>query len=322
MSELKSLTLNGTTYDSFTDKTSSRSRLLSSDSNINDLLESGRYYITGTGNNTIIREIVTNAGIEIPVEASGMFAWALFVDVTKQERKSGGAGDHVGQPSQHVTLYFTDGRAGSRAAFEYDRVHNLSGVLADGEHWGDWYTANNIVTDNFVAEYGVSTYADIYNAFTAGKSVYCKNGYYVLPMTFYQNQSNTARFSGTAGGEEVVWQVRTNEWSSEALVDEDKFVAEYGVSTYQEIYSAMQEGKSVYVKSGAYEFPLVKISAPSWTAYFGGMADGQNVTLKVQVETWSSYNAVFDLTVQSGRLYLTVNGAVTGSGVDVSALTG
>lgn len=216
MSELKSLTLNGTTYDSFTDQTSSRSRLLSSDSNINDLLESGRYYITGTENNTIIREIVTNAGIEIPVEASGMFACALFVDVTKQERKSGGAGDPVGQPSQHVTLYFTDGRAESHAAFEYDRAHNLSGVLADGEHWGDWYTANNIITD--------------------------------------------------------------------------KFVAEYGVSTWTEIYAAMQEGKSIFCKNGYYEFPMVKFTAPSWTAYFGGMADGQNVTFKVQGATWSSYN--------------------------------
>lgn len=174
----------------------------------------------------------------------------------------------------------------------------------------------------FIAEYGVSTYADIYNAFTAGKSVYCRNGYYVLPMTFYQNQSYTARFSGTAGGEEVVWQVKMNEWSSEALVDEDTFVAEYGMSTWTEIYSAMQEGKSIFCKRGYYEFPMVKFTAPSWTAWFGGMADGQNVTFKVQGETWSSYNAVFDLTVQNGRLYLTVNGAVTGSGVNVSTLTG
>lgn len=171
------------------------------------------------------------------------------------------------------------------SAYEVAVINGFSGTE---EEWLESLQGDFNV---WCAEYGVSTYADIYNAFTAGKSVYCKNGYYVLPMTFYQNQSNTAKFSGTAGGEEVVWQVKTNEWSSEALVDEDKFVAEYGVSTYAEIYSAMQEGKSIFCKNGYYEFPMVKFTAPSWTACFGGMADGQNVTFKVQGETWSSYNA-------------------------------
>lgn len=176
------------------------------------------------------------------------------------------------------------------------------------------------------------TREEILSAINNGIQVAVKYGYFHFGLSRIRTPENILRFTLLAASEadereeQIYLEVTKDDVWTKGTVEkgqpDGRFVAEYGVSTWTEIYAAMQEGKSIFCKNGYYEFPMVKFTAPSWTAYFGGMADGQNVTFKVQGETWSSYNAVFDLTVQNGRLYLTVNGAVTGSGVDASALTG
>ena len=101
----------------------------------------------------------------------------------------------------------------------------------------------------------------------------------------------------------------------------EEFIATYGTTTFAEIWDAMSANKAVYCKNGNVTLPMTACSAQSLVAEFGGVTENGSVVWKVKSETWSSYNAALDLTVQNGRLYLTVNGTVTGVGVDASTLS-
>ena len=101
----------------------------------------------------------------------------------------------------------------------------------------------------------------------------------------------------------------------------EEFIATYGTTTFAEIWDAMSAGKAVYCKNGNVTLSMTACIAQSFVAEFGGATESGSVVWKVKSATWSSYNAALDLTVQNGRLYLTVNGTVTGVGVDASTLS-
>lgn len=71
----------------------------------------------------------------------------------------------------------------------------------------------------------------------------------------------------------------------------DIFTAQYGVTTFTEIANAVSAGKTVECRKGYIVLPMLRFSPQASVITFGGTADGQSVTFKVQGETWSSYNA-------------------------------
>lgn len=141
-------------------------------------------------------------------------------------------------------------------------------------------------------------------------------------VTVVANSAISTNFTAKAGQVVAVANADPNGPTAFKAVDvREEFIATYGTTTFAEIWDAMSANKAVYCKNGNVTLPMTKCIAQSFVAEFGGVTENGSVVWKVKSATWSSYNAALDLTVQNGRLYLTVNGTVTGVGVDASTLS-
>lgn len=123
--------------------------LLNAESDIDRCIETGMYYLTG--DSQTIDSLVSKAGIvhPVPVEYSltGLVPKAVFVEVTKGSTEWSDPQNPVGQPHQHLRIYYGTSEAsqenpGASYEFSFDRVHNVVGYEADGSSWGAWRSAN------------------------------------------------------------------------------------------------------------------------------------------------------------------------------------
>ena len=141
-------------------------------------------------------------------------------------------------------------------------------------------------------------------------------------VTVVANNAISTNFTAKAGQVVAVANADPSGPTGFKAIDlREEFIATYGTTTFAEIWDAMSAGKAVYCKNGNVTLPMTACSTQSLVAEFGGVTENGSVVWKVKSATWSSYNAALDLTVQNGRLYLTVNGNVTGVGVDASTLS-
>ncbi len=123
--------------------------LLSADTPLDGLLDTGMYYLSGEI--SVIKELIENAGIEHPVTmdgtVTGLVPKAIFVDVTRGSIDKSDPTKPVGQPHQHARIYYATAEVnaenpGVSYLFEFDRVHNVVGYEADGSSWGAWRSAS------------------------------------------------------------------------------------------------------------------------------------------------------------------------------------
>lgn len=173
---------------------------------------------------------------------------------------------------------------------------NISSLTTDGDlHLaGDVYVGANddgtggtkLGADIFIAQYGVTTYQDVLNAYNAGKVCFCIKNSDSRFATLCQADSNSFRFAALSGSSVIYNFIlfNDNSWlstsssyeyssqktqtissssttsqypSAKAVYDfvngqKPVFVAEYGVTTYQEIKTALQAGKIVSCAKGNY----------------------------------------------------------------------
>lgn len=123
--------------------------LLNAESDIDRCIETGMYYLTG--DSQTIDSLVSKAGIvhPVPVEYSltGLVPKAVFVEVTKGSTEWSDPQNPVGQPHQHLRIYYGTSEVnqenpGVSYEFSFDRVHNVVGYEADGSSWGAWRSAS------------------------------------------------------------------------------------------------------------------------------------------------------------------------------------
>ena len=181
------------------------SRRIALDANLNTLLETGRYYYTAgdPGGYGFIRSLLTDAGIELPVNVSNFQPKVLFVDVVRQERKANDPTDVVGMPTQYVTVVFETVQTEEfdSVVLQYYRIHqDRTGSYAKGDNWGKWFSATSQNTDIFVATYEETTFSQVSDAYAAGKICFCRKEQEMLPLiTLVREPGRGATFAGWHG---------------------------------------------------------------------------------------------------------------------------
>lgn len=271
--------------------------LLKEDDKLDALVENGRYYLAGGTDNLLIRQMLRDAGVPVPEEmdAEGVLARAMFVDVTRVERVSTDSDDPMGQPCQHLTVYFKKDRSEDAWAFEYHRVHSFTGSHPDGSAWGGWITATRngleVESDVFIARFGETTNREIWEAVQAGKVCVATDGGNVLPLTWWDG-TRYMEFTKFSNGVNRMFTVQMDTWEdvSDKYLKEDEirqvFVAEYGVTTAAEVCQAFQEGKACFAHRNAAVLPMVNCDANRQVVYFCGMDYGFYTEFRLSAGGW------------------------------------
>ena len=162
------------------------------------------------------------------------------------------------------------------------------------------------------ATYGETTLDEILAAYRAGKAVFAKKADSSLVLPLHIAGSPASSFSGVSASAVQVWSVTRNGWTetTKDLAEKNaaEFIAEYGVTTFAEIYAAFADGQEVYCKHGAYKFPLIGYSAPQNKAFFGASSGDYYRSITVSGSTWAeAYGAGAKIETSDEHIYALID---------------
>lgn len=182
----------------------------------------------------------------------------------------------------------------------------------------------------FIAEYGTTTLDEILEATTAGKATFCylsNDGTYI-PVSYAHLDG--AKFIGFTheGNQEAICNM-DNTWELKTNYSANIFVAEYGTTTYEEIFEAVHtDNKTVFCRNGGSVLPLVYAHIDE-IKFVGHTSDGEQEAICSDSSVWSLTDVESPLTptdntttvtLSANKLYyyaqpdtetLTINGTVS-----------
>lgn len=126
-------------------------------------------------------------------------------------------------------------------------VEEYSDILAQ---WSE--AIDNIPPDRvFIAEYGVTKYEEIAEAYSSGKAIFCRGNIEglegVIPMATIDKKYDRVCFSATQRDDMVTVAIEGGEWAYRFDEIGRTFTASYGKTTYDELIRADMDNKLICV---------------------------------------------------------------------------
>lgn len=164
----------------------------------------------------------------------------------------------------------------------------------------------------FIAEYGVTTFAEIQEAYEAGKMLFCKKGGIAAPLTtasagavfVFSYVDYSAEYSRQRN---LTIDFLSDNWYYETVKIDRKFIATYGETTLDEIASAIEQGYTVWCKyeddlGDIYYGQLVWENTSTYFPYVFSVGLGSSIILLYMSEydSWNKIDHVL-VTVNSNR---------------------